>query len=302
MNNKLFNDHMSILFKIVKKNKEIDPEEIQTRKDNIKKEFIDMIKNKTITTKFYDLSHEIRCMDFLNKFGNLKIAKDSKSEAGCDFILNDSVQIEAVCCSRGDEITNGLNKIPEFGVIDYNLKERILLSRITSAINAKIDFFQDHKNKTIDPKKPYVIFIGLGNLTYGMITQDYGFELNKILCGVEYPRILIDPKTNKQIGSDYSYRESFDIIKYNENNESRQVSIPCMYFNKIEFAVVSAIIYSNASLENNYDETNTFIFLNPYAKNKLKIRTFPNVYYWNMDNSGNYKLRKNSKSYPYNGL
>ena len=199
-------------------------------------------------------------------------------------------------------MTNGLNKIPEFGVIDYNYKEKILLSRITSVINAKIDFFEEHKNKSIDSKKPYVIFIGLGNLTYGMMNQDYGFEINKILCGVEYPRILIDLQTNKQIGTDYSYRKSFSITKYNEDNEGRQVNIPCVYFNKKEFDVVSAIIYSNASLESNYDETNTFVFLNPHAKNKLKPRTFPNVYYWKMDSSGNYILRRNGKAYPYNGF
>ena len=301
MNYKLFNNHMSMLFKIIRNNN-IDPDEIEVKKETIKKEFISMLKKREITSRFYNLSHEIRCLEFLNKYGNLQIAKDSKSKPGCDFILNNDIQIEAVCCSRGDEKINGLNKIPESGIIDNIPKEKILLSRITTAIDTKIDFYEDHKNKSIDSRKPYVIFIGLGNLTYGMMRQNYGFELNKVLCGVEYAQILIDSKTNKQIGSNFSYRESFSITKYNEENNSKEVNIPCIYFNKPEFNVVSAIIYSNASLESNYNETNTFIFLNPWAKNKLKIKEFPNVYYWEMNNSGNYILKKDEKSYKCNGF
>lgn len=42
-------------------------------------------------------------MDFLLKYGVLHIAQDSNDEPGCDFKLNNNIQIEAVCSSRGNE-------------------------------------------------------------------------------------------------------------------------------------------------------------------------------------------------------
>lgn len=298
MNKSLFKDHMTIIDTIVNKNLHLDFQEINYRKDNIYKEYEYMKSNNTVTGKFYELSHELRCINFLKNYGELYISKDSKHEAGCDFKLNSDIQIEAVCCSHGNEDINGLSKLPKIGVINYTQKEAILLSRLTSSINEKISFYDAHVvNKSIDSTKPYVIFIGLGNLTYYMKNYNYGFELNKILCGVSHPYFTYCRETNSFSGLNYSYTSQITIEKYDKNNIPRTVEIPTNYFCTPDKSCISAIIYSNANLESIYDETNTFIFLNPYAKNKMKIRNFKNLYYWKIDKEGNYVLRKNGKKY-----
>ncbi len=300
MNIELFKDHMSIIDNIINQNKIINIDEMSYRKLIITKEYNDMLINKVPTIRFYQLSHEIRCVGFLTKYGTLHIASDQNDEPGCDFTLNNNIQIEAVCCSLGNQSINGLDKIPKTGVIDYNHKEKILLSRITSSITEKVNFYKERVNKSIDDNKPYVIFIGLGELTYGMINFDYGFELNKILCGVSYPYLTYDRESNSFSGLCYSYNKEIYVEKFNNEGVGRNVEIPLMFFCNPENEFVSAIIYSTASLESEYNDSNTFIFLNPYAKNKLKTNYFKNVYYWKMDKEGKYNLRKNGKKYPHN--
>ena len=300
MNIELFKDHMSIIEDIINQNEKINIDEMAYRKSIITKEYNNMLSNKVPTIRFYQLSHEIRCVGFLAKYGNLHIASDQNDEPGCDFNLNNNIQIEAVCCSLGNQKINGFDKIPKKGVIDYNHKEKILLSRITSSINEKFNFYKERVNKSIDANKPYIIFIGLGELTYGMINFDYGFELNKILCGVSHPYLTYDRLSDSFSSFYYSYNKEINVEKFNNEGLGRNVEIPVMFFCNPENEFVSAIIYSTASLESEYNPSNTFIFLNPYAKNKIKISDFKNVYYWKMDKEGKYNLRKNGKKYSHN--
>lgn len=158
-------------------------------------------------------------------------------------------------------------------MFDYNKKEKIILTRLTQSIREKQLFYNEHlKNGSIDANSPYIIFLGLGNLTYGMFTGTFGFVLNKILFGVGHDVLLINRKTNKVEKMEYSHN-SF-IQKYNGKD------IDCNIFCNKDYECISAIIFSTASLEDNYNKSNTFLFINPYAKNKIKVNKFPNVIYW----------------------
>lgn len=67
--------------------------------------------DRHITTRYYNLAHEIKCMMFLRKFGNIRIAMDSNHEAGCDALLNNYYQIEFGCASPGTKTSeNGYDR------------------------------------------------------------------------------------------------------------------------------------------------------------------------------------------------
>ena len=56
---------------------------------------------EAVSSQYYNIAHEIRSLEFLSKYGSARIAMDSTSEAGCDIILDNKLQIECICCSPG---------------------------------------------------------------------------------------------------------------------------------------------------------------------------------------------------------
>ena len=272
INTLLFETHTDMLLEILEKSN-IDDKEKEYRKNELLKVYSKMVETRKIDNKYYNISHEIRTLDFLSDFDNLHIAQDHLSKPGCDFKISDKYEIECVCSSSGNEKLNGLNKFHGSGLFDYSKKEQIILTRLTQSIKEKKQFYIEHINSgTISVNMPYIIFLGLGNLSYGTFAGTFGFLLNKILFGVGHEALLINKETNKVERVEYSH--NLNIKKHNG------VEIDCNIFCNSDYNCVSGIIFSTASLDEKYSKNNTFLFINPYAKNKIKACDFPNMIYW----------------------
>ena len=146
--------------------------------------------NCRIHTRYYNLAHEIKALRFLNKFGELEPALDYKHTDGCDVVLDDHYQIEFVCASSGEKENKSeydrLTVRNKNGFIlgDYSEKERFLFTRITNALKNKRLFYNEHVEKgTISKDKPYLVFLGLGELAIDMFCGDYGIDLTGVLLG-----------------------------------------------------------------------------------------------------------------------
>lgn len=289
MNDKLFQKHTDMLIEILDTSL-IDQKEKDYRKNTLLNVYNKMKRENKIYNRYYELSHEIRSLEFLEFYGNVQIANDRKSkEAGCDFLFDCNYQIECVCSSSGNEKINGLDKFHGSGVFDYNKKENIILTRFTKSIDDKVKFYFDHlKNGTISENNPYIIFLGIGNLSYGTFVGKFGFVLNKVLFGVGSKRLHYDLKENKFIKMDYTYTDAIS----NHNG----AEIECNIFNNKKNDCISAIVYSVASLDERYDKTNTFLFINPLARKKIKVNIFKNLIYWRKNKDGLYLPRCNGKS------
>lgn len=266
--------------------------EKEYRKEKLLKTYNKMMELDYIDTKYYDLAHEIKSLEFLSKYPNLKISNDHKSKSGCDFKIYNNYNIECVSSSSGNERKNGLYKFHGSGIFDYNKKENIILTRLTSSIDEKTDFYYKHiKNKSIDTKEPYIIFLSLGNLSYGALSGEFGFIMNKVLFGVGHTVLYYDKKNNNFFKSEYEYKKEI----FNHNNSP----INCNYFSKKEASCISGILFTDALLEEHYTKENTFLFINPFSINKIKAKDFKNIVYWKQfksDNKYYYVPRFNGKN------
>lgn len=280
INKTLFEEHTNMLLDILNSSN-IESKEKEYRKNELLKVYNKMKKNNNIDNKYYNKSHEIRSLEFLKKYDKLQIAQDHLSKSGCDFKIYDNYEVECVCSSTGNEKLNGLDKFCGSGVFDYNKKEQIILTRLTQSIREKQLFYKEHlKTGSISSEKnPYIIFLGLGNLTYGMFAGTFGFTLNKILFGVGHEVLLINRKTNKIENKKYSH----NLCIYNHNGKE----IDCNIFCNNDYSCISAIIFSTADLTEHYTENNTFLFINPYANNKIYANKFSNLIYWKVQKVNN---------------
>ena len=252
---------------------DISSQEKNYRKKELLEIYNNMVKTNIIDNTYYNISHEIRSLEFLSKYPNMIIAQDHLSKPGCDFQIYDNYLVECVCSSSGDEKKNGLDQFHGSGVFDYGKKEQIILTRLTQSLKEKKDFYDSHiSDNVINPDKPYIVFLSLGNLTYGTFAGKYGFILNKILFGVGHDVLYIDRKTNKYVKTEYSHN-----IAINNHNGSK---IDCNIFINQEYSCISAILFTTANLDEHYTHNNTFLFINPYAKNKIFAKRFNNMIYW----------------------
>ncbi len=269
-----------MLLDILDKSK-MNEKEKNYRKNELIKIYEEMKKTNTINNKYYNLSHEIRSLEFLQKYENLRIAQDHSHKAGCDFKIYDNYEIECVCSSSGQEETNGLNQFHGSDFFDYNKKENIILTRLTSSIKDKLIFYHNHLNNgsISSNKNPYIIFLGLGNLKFAMFPGKFGFVLNKILFGVGHENMHINKKTNKV--EEYGY--SHNNVIYNHNNKE----INCNIFCDTNYDCVSGIIFSTAKLDEHYTKDNTFLFINPFAKNPIYANKFSDLVYWKAQHKEN---------------
>ena len=84
-------------------------------------------------------------------------------------------------------------------------------------------------------------------------------------------------------------------MKFLKNNDINK-PIPTNFFINQDNDHISAIIITTANFEDNYDESNTFLFLNPYATTKIKVKDFYSMFYWKMDKTRSYIPRKKGKN------
>lgn len=285
INNELFSDHTTMLLDILEKSN-VDLKEKEYRKKELLDIYNHMKDTQIINNKYYNISHEIRSLEFLENYPNIKIAQDHLSKSGCDFEIYNNYLIECVCSSSGDEEKNGLIEFHGSGIFDYSKKEQIILTRLTQSLKEKKDFYNLHCiNNTIDKQSPYIVFLGLGNLTYGTFTGKYGFMLNKILFGVGHDVLFLDRQTNKIIKTEYHHN-----VNIHNHNGSE---IDCNIFCNKDYDCISAILFSVASLDEHFTPQNTFLFINPYAKNKIYANKFKNLIYWK-----SHKEKTGLKYYP----
>lgn len=234
-----------------------------------------------ISNPYYNLAHEIRSFHFLRQFGTLDISEDCKHQAGCDCLLNNKYQIECVCSSAGENTEkNGLSELCTKNnlngqLVDYGKKKEILYCRLTSSIKEKLDFYKKHVAKgTINPGMPYIIFLGLGKLSYELFPGDNGIEFTSILYGKGNPTLSIDTSTGHVLNCGYEHNHSL----VNHNN----AEINCNIFSSEGYRCISGIIISSAGLEENYTSENTWLFLNPNAEINIVSHDFFDMVYWDL--------------------
>lgn len=241
--------------------------------------------------RYYQLAHEIRCLDFLSHFGKPQLSSDADHNAGADIVLGE-YQIECVCASPGEKTSeNGFDRLCTKNNLDelviYNEREDIVLSRLTSVLKDKKDFFLKHcNNGSLSKDTPYIVFIGLGSLATEFYAEENGMALLGILFGKGSPTITIDSSGNI-IGTGYEHRSE---IK--KQSFGKTVDIPCNYFLDEEYRCISGIIFSEEWYDN-YDLQNTWLFINPFAENPIDTDDFPGLIYWNLDECGNYRTYGN---------
>lgn len=231
----------------------------------------------TISNEYFNLAHEIKAFLFLQQFGLVEVSSDRLHTPGCDCTLNQKYQLECVCSSGGDAIKNGLAEFATLKnlnqIVDYGEKEKILLSRLTSSLKEKRDFFLDHQRKgTIDSSNPYIVFLGLGELSMEMFVGKYGIELTGILFGKGAPYIRINSETGEFLSSGYT----FEPVLHKKNGSEIGRTI----FQQKEYKCISGIIFSKAGLNDLYSTENTWLFVNPMAHTKIVKKDFSGMIYW----------------------
>lgn len=270
--------------------------EIQDRKNKLINacEGADKLQEDKIV-RYYNLAHEIKSFYFLNDFGKLRISSDRKSEAGCDAVLNDYYQIECVCASAGKNSKysgyeeNRMRNKEGCWVTNYSPIRDFILSRITSVIHEKKEFYRKHLDKqNILSNRPYLIFIGLGELAYDFFAGDGGIHLTDILFGKSDPILHID-EMNEMSFSGYAHRDFLKKVK-----ENGVADIDCNVFCDEDYNCISGIIFTKACLDEEYNASNTWLFLNPFAKGRINAQNFKGMVCWS-GQDGVYKPKKIQK-------
>lgn len=247
-----------------------------------------------ISDAYYSLAHEIKALQFLSPLGNVRVADDSHSRAGCDYVLNERYQIECVCSTAGNAEENGLANLcrcKEPGpLIDLEKKTTIIFSRLTSSLKDKNEFYQNHIAKgTMSADLPFIIFLSLGALSDEMdlYPDGNGIELTGILFGKGMPTITMNPETREVVCQGYTFRQYIE--KWNKQR------IDSAIFCNKEYTGMSGILFSNAELYEEYTTQNTWLFINPYAINKITIKDFRNITYWAVNKNMRYGAYCNGK-------
>ena len=247
-----------------------------------------------VSDRYYELAHEIKCFHFLTQYGNISIAEDCRHTAGCDCLLNEKYQIECVCCSSGNKSAlTGLEQLCmknnlDGKLIDYDKKKNILFCRLTNSLDEKLKFYHKHiKNGTLSKNLPYIVFLGLGSLAYELFLDDYGIEFTSILYGKGNPTLFVNLDSGHALGNGFSYKRTM----LNHNN----AEINCTLFSSAEYRSISGIIISDATLDEEYTQENTWFFLNPNAHIKINPEHFHNIIYWDKYNETEYGPYRNGE-------
>lgn len=280
INKYLFDKSTKYLLEVLNK-ANIDEKEKNYRKEKLLSIYEEMLEENYINNEYYSLAHEIKSFELFSKFTSVILAKDYKHEAGCDIRIYNNYQIECVTSSPGDENKNGYNAFYGSGIFDYNKKETIILTRILQSLNEKKVFYYNHLNKTIKENDPYIIFVSIGSLSYGSLWGELGVYFNKALLGLDHEVIHFDREQQKFTERSYEYRDYL----INHNN----APVNCKFFCE-ENSFVSAVIFSNAALDSEYSKENTFVFINPFAKNKVQVNKLPGLVYWKADKYNKYYI------------
>lgn len=268
---------------------DVSPEEFEHRKKALENaQYLPESVISRFNDLYYNLAHEIKSFHFLQQFGKIIISEDHRHKAGCDCNLNNYYQIECVCSSAGKN-TKGVDlfgKRRESKVHVGNYDKSFLLSRLTQSLDKKLKFFNEHiKSKTINPNCPYIVFLGLGALSYEIFTGKNGVEFTSILFGRGDPALSVNIETGRMTPVGYTHNDM--LFKHNGSE------INCNIFSTEDYRCVSGIIISSAKLDEEYTADNTWLFINPNAYIKINAEDFSNIVYWDLYSDDEYGPYKN---------
>ena len=271
--------------------------ELKYRKDKLKDAYFDSVAKNEASDVFYSLVHQIKTMFFLKNIGKVKISMDSKGEPGPDFTYLDRYRIECVNCTPGtdENLEKYFDDLKKYNVRvnDYNERFRRIALRFTTAIKEKKDKYEKYlRDGHIKNDEPYGIFLSIGRLRYGFFPGDLGNQFTRILVGRGYKQIQVD-SNGKQVG-----QASFGFIPFIKNNNDS--SVDTNIFSNSEYRGISTVIVTWAYIDEDYNSSNTVIFLNPLSKNKIKIRDFWKLPYWKINDKFNYIPRIKGKEQKIN--
>ena len=272
MNSLFFERNLRELFGILD-NSNLSKTEITYRKSQLKL-CVDRIAERETRedyNRYNQLAHEIESYAFLKRFGQVKMSEDSKSQPGCDLLLSNTIYIECVCATAGDAEKSGLASYMGEGSFDYRKKRQLINERFISSLSAKVEFYNTHKNKSILPDKPYVIFLSPGSLIYEWFEEWNGMALLDVLLGKGDPTILVNIEKDEIRDGGYSHNSLLQ--KYNG------APLDCNLFLNQDFNCVSAILLSTI-LGERYSENNTFLFINPFATRPIEEGVFEDLIVW----------------------
>ena len=272
MNRAFFDRHLKDLFEILD-NSGVSEAEKQHRKDNLNQcvARISQHEKREDYNRYNQLAHEIESYAFLSQFGSVIMAEDCKHQPGCDLILNNSIYVECVCSTAGNAEKSGLASFLGPGFFDYSKKSQLLNERFISSLSAKVDFYYTHKDQSILPDMPYIIFLSPGSLIYDWFEESHGMALLDVLLGRGNPTILVNTETGEMRDGGYSHNTSMS--KHNGS------PLCCNLFLEPSFNCVSAILLSTR-LGERYSKDNTFLFLNPFASQPIKEDIFKDIVVW----------------------
>lgn len=240
---------------------------------------------EAVSSQYYNIAHEIRSLEFLSKYGSARIAMDSTSEADCDIILDNKLQIECICCSPGKSEDNGwadyLRTERQWEMRDTRIAENFILSRITNAISNKRDFYWKHiEKKSAVADRPYIVFIGLGSLHTKTLFDELGREILRVLFGTDKPTLKYDESNEKFIFDGYTYNRQLE--KWNGSK------IDSIIFRLKEYRFLSGIIVTVGGVGEEYSENETWLFTNPNAINCLTEDDLKGMPSWRENSKGKY--------------
>ena len=270
MNFSFFRRHLIELFEILD-NSSLSKAEINYRKVQLNHcvDRIEKQENLEDCDRYNQLAHEIESYAFLKRFGQVEMSNDHNHKPGCDLLLSNTIYVECVCATAGNAEKSGLASYMGEGSFDYRKKRQLLNERFISSLSAKVEFYNAHKNESILPDKPYVIFLSPGSLIYEWFEECNGMALLDVLLGRGDSNILINTETGEMRDGGYSFN-SF-LPKYNGAH------LDCNLF--LNQDCVSAVLLSTA-LGERYSENNTFLFINPFALHPIEEKVFKGLVIW----------------------
>ena len=140
----------------------------------------------------------------------------------------------------------------------------------------------------INSNEPCIIFISLGDIAPDFFSGKYGFDFLNVLIGKSHLTLQLDKDKNEVVESFYSHVQ--EIRKHNG------ALIDANFFLNKDNEHISAILFSDACIGELYDKENTFLFVNPYAINKVNVKDFENIVYWRKNSRMEYIPRYKGKN------
>ena len=237
--------------------------------------------------EFFAIAHELRTYEML-KYLKMKTTANNDDKPGPDFICNLG-NLECVTFMQPSDEKS--KKILKSNINRYKAYE----PKVSQAIYEKFKKFQKYIEKNnIDQTKPNIICLNAGICKDDIFPTTLLRICEKILFGLGYETLLLNPKTNEEIW----FRSYEDTI---QNHNEKEIDIN--FFNFNEFSIISAVLLIINSVDEQYSKP--ILFINPKANVKIdkrKIKKFLCLEKVSKDTYEYFNNGKQTLPYQYNGI